>query len=112
PVRLQTVRANLAAMLVLNLALATAAQPVIGTVTAAGAFRVDSSGVSGNATLFEGSTVETGAAGSTTDLQTGARVSLGALSKGRFYSDRMILEKGLGQLDKAENFRVEARGLI
>ena len=39
-----------------------AAAPVIGTVTAAGVFKVDNSGVRGNATLFEGSLVETAGA--------------------------------------------------
>jgi hypothetical protein len=116
-VRLQTAKANLAALMAgvaaatMALDPAMAAPPVIGTVTAAGAFRVDNSGVAGNATLFEGSLVETAGALSTTSLQSGARVLLGSMSKGRFFGDRMILEKGAGQLDKAENFRVEARGL-
>jgi hypothetical protein len=104
-------QATLAVVLALNFSWATAAAPVIGTVTAGGVFRVDNSGVSGNATLFEGSLIETAAAGSTAVLSSGARVLLGASSKGRFYGDRMILERGTGQLDKAENFRVEARGL-
>lgn len=106
-------QANLAAMVAALMVVnpAPAAAPVIGTVTAAGAFRVDSSGVTGNATLFEGSLVETASAGSTTNLQSGARVSLAPFSKGRFFGDHVILERGAGQLEKAENFRVEARGL-
>jgi hypothetical protein len=98
-------------MTALNLSWAIAAAPVIGTVTAAGAFRVDNSGVRGNATVFEGSLVETAGAGSTTDLQNGTRVLLASSSKGRFFGDHMILEGGSGQLDKSENFRLEARGL-
>jgi hypothetical protein len=110
--RLQTQQAALAVVLALNFTWATAAPPVIGTVTADGAFRVDNSGVTGNATLFEGSLVETAAAGSTTVLQSGARILLDSFSKGRFYGDRLILERGAGQLDKAETFRLETRGLI
>lgn len=88
-----------------------AAPPVIGTVTARGAFRLDNSAVTGNATLFEGSTLETAAASSAVEMVSGARLSLASASKGRLFGDRMILEKGIGQLDKAENFRLEARGL-
>lgn len=111
-----TVQATLAAMLALNLTGwsvtgVMAAAPVIGTVTAAGVFKVDNSGVRGNATLFEGSLVETAGALSTTDLQNGTRVLLAPSSKGRFFGDHMILESGSGQLDKAENFGLEARGL-
>jgi len=109
PVKLATLKTNLAIMTAAMIA--TGAAPVIGTVTAKGAFRVDNSGVAGNATLFEGSLVETAAADSITQLQSGARVSLGSQSKGRFFGDHMILEKGMGQLEKAENFRLEARGL-
>ncbi len=91
---------------------ASGAVPVIGTVAAKGAFRLDNATVTGNATLFEGATIETRSAASRMELATGARVSLGADSKARFYGDHMILEKGEGQLEKAEGFRFEARGLV
>jgi hypothetical protein len=91
--------------------LASGALPVIGTVTAKGSFRVDNSTVAGNATLFEGTMIETKIAGSRMELSLGARVSLGADSKAKFYSDHMVLEKGQGRLEKAEHFRFEARGL-
>lgn len=111
--RLKTVQAVVAATvsLILPVAELGAAAPVIGTVTAGGPFRVDNSAVTGNATLFEGSSVETAAAISTIDLATGARIRLASASRGRLFGDHMQLEKGIGQLDKAENFRVEARGL-
>ena len=77
--------------------LALAAPPVIGTVEAKGAFRVDNATVRGNATLFEGASIETaepaavpssGAAATVSmELNNGARVSLGAGSKGRFFGD-------------------------
>jgi hypothetical protein len=109
--RLATVQSTLAALIALNLAVASAAAPVIGTVKADGQFRIDNSAVRSNATLFEGSLVETGSAVSKMDLVGGARITLGASSKGRFFGDRLVLEKGIGQMDQAENFRFETRGL-
>jgi hypothetical protein len=91
--------------------LASGAAPVIGTVVAKGAFRLDNATVTGNATLFEGASIETKSAESHMELSSGAKVLLGAGSKARFYGDHMILEKGDGQLQKAAGFRLEARGL-
>jgi hypothetical protein len=88
-----------------------AASPVIGMVVAKGSFQVDRATVVGNATLFEGAVVETRAASSSTELSTGAKVSLASESKGTFFGDHMILERGEGQLEKAAGFRLEARGL-
>lgn len=108
----RTVLWALAAATLLNMAsVASAAAPVIGTVTAKGAFRVDNSTVTGNATLFEGSTVETASVVSSLLLQGRARISLAAGSKGKFFGDRMILEKGEAKLEQGATFRFEARGL-
>ncbi len=91
---------------------ASGAVPVIGTVAAKGAFRLDNATVMGNATLFEGVTIETSSAAPRMELASGARISLGNDSKAKFYGDHMILEKGVGRLEKAEGFRLEAHGLI
>ena len=90
---------------------ALAAAPVIGTIVAKGAFRLDNASVTGNATLFEGASIETAGLPSSVELMTGAKVVLDPSSKGRFFGDRMILEKGAGALEKAENLKLEARGL-
>jgi len=112
-VRLHTVESAVAAIMSLIMTLtASGAVPVIGTVVAKGAFRLDNATVIGNATLFEGATIETNSASSRMELATGARVSLGLESKAKFYGDHMVLEKGEGRLEKAESFRFEARGLI
>ncbi|HTB15136.1 MAG TPA: hypothetical protein VK752_26375 [Bryobacteraceae bacterium] len=108
--KLQTVESALAAMMSLVM-LCSGAAPVIGTVVAKGAFRLDNATVTGNATLFEGATIETGNAASRVELSSGARISLATDSKARFFGDHMILEKGEGRLEKAEGFRFEARGL-
>ncbi|MGA3187340.1 MAG: hypothetical protein ABSF22_09530 [Bryobacteraceae bacterium] len=119
--KLQTVESAVAAMMSLIMSLAagsagggglvSGAVPVIGTVVAKGTFRLDDATVTGNATLFEGATIETSRAASRMELSSGARVLLGTESKARFYGDHMVLEKGEGRLEKAESFRFEARGL-
>ena len=101
----------LAAGLALHGSVAMAASPVIGTVVSKGGFRLDSFSVKGNATLTEGSTVETGAASSLMQLSSGVLVTLASDSKGKLFGDRMLLEKGGGQLERAAGFRVEALGL-
>jgi len=83
----------------------------IGVAVAGGSFRVDDSMVTGNATLFDGSRLETVAASSEVRLTGGVHLRLAAGSRGRVYSDRLVLEKGLGELDRVSGYRVEALGL-
>ncbi len=91
--------------------IATNALRYIGVVAAEGSFWVDSAGVSDHATLFEGSTVET--TGATAKLRIGAtvRVLLDANSRAQVHADRLLLEKGRGQLESGANYRMEARTL-
>jgi hypothetical protein len=116
-VKLETIRSLLAVGLAINLGLALSAPPApaapaaIGTVAAKGSFRLDETTASGNATLFEGATVETRQTGSVLDLASGARLTLSAESKGRVFGDHLVLERGSGRMDKAAGFRMEARGL-
>jgi hypothetical protein len=105
------VKFALVALTVATAGLLTAAPPVIGTVVAKGSFRLDNATVNGNATLFEGAYIETVNVGSSMELTNGAKITLGAASKGRFFGDHVVLEKGSGQLVKAEGLRFEARGL-
>jgi hypothetical protein len=88
-----------------------AAPPVIGTVTAGGAFRLNGDTVIANGTLTEGAVIETGRASSSVQLAGGARLSLSAESRGKLYSDRIILEKGETRLDNGVGFYLEALGL-
>lgn len=101
------------AVLVLSVmpGLAIAAPPVIGTVTAGGAFRLNGDTVIGNGTLTEGSWLETGRGVSSVRLTGGARLSLGADARGQLYSDRMILAKGEIRLESGVGFHLEALGL-
>jgi hypothetical protein len=67
--------------------------------------------VVGNATLFDGSQVETAVASSEVRLSGGVRIRLAADSRGRVFRDRLVLEKGLGELESGSGYRIEALGL-
>jgi hypothetical protein len=82
------------------------AAPAIGIVTASGHFSVEGSQVWGNATLFDGATVETGSASSDLALQNGVKLQLGAGSRARIWKNRMVLEKGAAQLAAPASFEV------
>jgi len=88
-----------------------AAPGVIGVATAEGGFRMDKAPVQGRATLLEGAIVETSSAPSVVRLQGGPRMQLGAASRGRVYSDHLVLEKGNGLLEGAARYRIEAKEL-
>ncbi len=92
-------------------ACAVAGTPAIGIVTASGHFTLDRSQVWGNATVFEGSVVETGAASSEIALRNGAKLQLGKDSRARILSDRVVIEKGIGQVLAPESFEVNAANL-
>ncbi len=89
----------------------SAASPSIGMATANGNFRIDHSSVWGNATLFDGSTIETATASSQLQLTGGVQVRLAANSRATVYQRRMVLEAGFGQLQSTGGYEVEARSL-
>jgi hypothetical protein len=82
------------------------AAPAIGIVTASGHFSVEGSQVWGNATLFDGATIETGAASSELALRSGVKVQLGAESRAQIWRNRLVLEKGAAQLAAPGTFEV------
>jgi hypothetical protein len=97
-----TVRSVLAVFLAGHLMLMMAASPAIGVAVTRGSFSVDSSLVSGNATIFEGNTIETSKIASELRLNSGARMQLGSESKAKVYRDRLVLERGLGEIEKLD----------
>lgn len=105
------VRTLFCVVLVVELSAGLAAAPAIGVATAGGSMQLDDARVSGNGTLFEGTTVVTGTASSRLQLDDGVRMELASSSRGTVYRDRMVLEHGAGQLDSARDFRIEALGL-
>jgi len=88
-----------------------ASGPAIGVAMADGSFQVDHSQVWGNATLFDGSVVQTGPALSRLKFSTGTRISLASESRATVHQGRLVLESGMGQLESAPGFEVESRTL-
>ncbi|MGA2578103.1 MAG: hypothetical protein ABSH24_18965 [Bryobacteraceae bacterium] len=66
-----------------------AVPPSIGVVKSTGDFQLDGSTVSGNATLFEGSTVQTAAAQSKIQLSSGAEIVLAPNSRAQVYKSHL-----------------------
>jgi len=82
----------------------------IGTASARGDMRVDNYAVKGNATLFNGSVVETGQATVDLRLEKGTEITMATGSLGTLYSDRLVLQRG--KTEFASNaFKLQARGL-
>ncbi|MBI4907343.1 MAG: hypothetical protein HY820_27205 [Acidobacteria bacterium] len=106
-----TWRATLAIVLVAQLSIGFAASPAIGVAVTRGSFQLDTAGVSGTGTIFDGSMVETGKASSELKLQSGVNMVLGSGTRGQIYRDHLLLEKGTGQLTNGANYRIKARSL-
>jgi hypothetical protein len=97
-------------MLFCMISYATAGTVSIGTASARGDMRVDGYMVKGNATLFNGSVVETGEASADLRLEKGTEVTMATGSLGTLYSDRLVLQRG--QTEFASNsFQLQANGL-
>jgi hypothetical protein len=92
-------------------AVAFGASPSLGLAVANGSFQLDQSKVYGNATLFDGSLIQTAAVSSDLVLQNGARLRLGVESQARVHSDRLVLEKGQTEIASASGYSIEALGL-
>ena len=90
---------------------ASAGTSSIGTVSVHGNMTVDSYSVNSNATLFNGSVVQTDK--STAELRLGKDVSLvmGVSSSGTLFSDHMVLDRGEAQLNSTGAYQVVAQGL-
>ncbi len=84
-----------------------AAGPAIGMAIANGGFEVNHSKVWGNATLFDGNVIETNVSSSRLKLNSGVKMQLASESRARVYASRLVLEKGIGQLESA-NYSIEA----
>lgn len=86
--------------------------PAIGFVMANGSFQLDRSTIRGNASLWEGSTLETGKAASQLDLNNGSQIKLAADSRVRVYAGHTVLEQGIGELHSSTPYPIEAGRLL
>ena len=93
------------------LVVVSASPPVIGVAQSAGAFRLNHASVPGSATIFDGASLETGAAASKINLKTGQRVLLASTSTAEFHQDRLVLSKGAAELSGAAAYRIDTRSL-
>ncbi len=84
-------------------------QDAIGTVMSNGEFRLDHARVTSNATLFDGSLLETGDTPSRLRLTNGASVLLASDTRARVRRDRLELEAGGGEV--AGRYPIQARRL-
>ena len=99
------------AVLLCFLSYANAGTASIGTVSARGDLRVDNYNVKGNATLFDGSVVETDQASADLRLAKGVEIRLSATSRGTLYSDHIVLQKGESELSSSTGYQVQAKGI-
>jgi hypothetical protein len=84
--------------------------PVIGMATAQNGLTLDNAKVGGNATLFDGSTVQANGY-SRIQLKNGTRLDLGTDSKARIFANRATLESGMSEVQSPSGFEVEAQTL-
>jgi hypothetical protein len=99
---------TLAALVAFGAADASAATGEIGFAVTSGAIRVNDVYTRKNASLFEGTTIQTTESGSSLSLRDRAQVDLGVHSRGRVYGDHLVLEDGVGRLTRAKNFTLQA----
>lgn len=97
--------------LTIAVVLTTAATPPIGLAIANGDFRLDKQSVPGNATVFDGNTIETLENTSRVSLQTGTRIELAESSRGVFHRDYLKLEKGMTQVETSRAYQIQALSL-
>jgi len=103
-----TAKAISALALSASLSVALAATSAIGVVTSNGNILLNDAKTAANATVFDGSTIQTEASAGQVRMTNGSRIQLGADSRGKFYNDRVVLEKGSARV---EGYTANANGL-
>lgn len=93
-----------------TLSYASAETIPIGTASARGDMRVDHYAVKGNATLFNGSVVETGQATADLRLDRGTEITVAKDSLCTIHRDRLLLERGQTEFS-SNSYQLRASGL-
>ncbi len=101
----------LLALFVYTAGIGAEAPASIGVAITKGEFRIDNHTVSGNATIFDGNTLETLTNPSELRIQGGVRVLLDSGSSAKVFGGRLVLERGHGEWDNNQGYPVEALGL-
>lgn len=102
---------QVAIILLCMISYAEAGTVSIGTASARGEMRVDNYNVNGNATLFDGSVVETGKASASLRLDRGTQITMSTASRGTLFSDHIVLQQGASEVVPAKSFQLQAMGL-
>lgn len=100
-------KAAIAISMAVQLSVVSAATPAIGVALSSGSIMINNAKAEGNASIFDGNTIETGLAASRLQLKNGSSVQLSAETRGKIYQDRLILEKGGTQVQTAKPFSVD-----
>jgi hypothetical protein len=90
--------------------IAAAATPVIGMASAQSGALLDNTKVSGNATVFEGSTLQSSGY-SRVHLSNGSRLDLAAGSRAQVFANHVSLEQGMSEVQSPTGFEIDARTL-
>jgi hypothetical protein len=90
---------------------AFSAGPSIGVATAVGSYSVDSSSVTGNVDVFDGTQLRTTISPSDVRLANGADVRLATRSAGMLYSDHLELRDGAVRISSFDSYPVRVRQL-
>lgn len=106
-----SIRGNVAALTVLTCLYASATGPAIGFASARGSIRINGSLINSNATLFDGTLIETDKATTALRVDKGVELKLGTDSRGKVFRDRLVLEKGASEFTSLGKFRLEASTL-
>jgi hypothetical protein len=91
-----------------SLSLLSAATPAIGVALSQGSILVNDAQTAGNATVFNGNTLQTQSTTSQVRLKDGAEVRFAADSRGKLFTDHVALEKGKAQII---DYAASVRGL-
>jgi hypothetical protein len=95
-----------------SIATLSASPPVIGVARSRGAFMIDNASVPGNATILDGTSVTTMEQPSNVRLKTGQNLILGSTSTATIYQNRLLLQRGVAEVDRLSAYRVEAGKLL
>jgi len=101
-------KAVLVSVFLSSVGVMSAAAPGIGVAISQGNIFIDSSATAGNATIFNGSTLETQSAASRVRLNGGAQLRLASDSRGTVFNDHVDLQKGSASI---QGYSANANGL-
>ena len=107
-----SVRALLALILACTVTSLMGSTGAIGFAAAQGSFQVNAQPAQGTATVFDGTVIQTGKTPSQIRLENGTQIRLASDTRVKVYQNRVVLEKGSGQLEFSSNYPMESHSLL